>query len=114
MTAELSPFQPPVTGDRSRSPDAPVFISGADLTALVSLDAAIELVDGAMRKLSAGDVSAPQRWAIPVAGAAPAAKPRAGIDRPGRVVRWHRGDAAACHAGRETRRSRLGLHASRT
>ncbi len=67
MTAELSPFQPPVTGDRSRSPDAPVFISGADLTARVSLDAAIELVDGAMRKLSAGDVSAPQRWAIPVA-----------------------------------------------
>ena len=40
------------------------------------------------------------------------------LDRLGRGVRWHRGDAAvamsACHGGQETRRSRLGLHTSRT
>lgn len=67
MTAEPSPFQPSLAGGRSRSPDTPVLISGADLIELVSLEASIELVDGAMRKLSAGDVSAPQRWAVPVA-----------------------------------------------
>ena len=67
MTAEPSPFLPSLAGGHSRSPDTPVLISGADLIELVSLEAAIELVDGAMRKLSAGDVSAPQRWAVPVA-----------------------------------------------
>lgn len=67
MTAESSPFQPSPADGLSRSPHIPAFITGADLAELVSIDVAIELVDGAMRKLSAGDVSAPQRWAIPVA-----------------------------------------------
>jgi ornithine cyclodeaminase len=41
-------------------------LGAADLDRLVSLDLGLELIDAAMRELSAGSVLAPERWAIPV------------------------------------------------
>ena len=59
------------------------WIGAEDLRRLVSMKDAIEIVDHAMRALSTGDVTAPERWAMPVAeqrrmGIMPGAMPSLG------------------------------------